>query len=109
MSILGVPSTTDIQVDTGIDTNVLNTTTTSLRMDDAQNAGIYVTANTGAHANHVVTLQVSPDNSNWQDTTHTVTGVGNVHDISCIAAWVRAKVTTIEGGASTSDITILIK
>lgn len=109
MPISGTPNTVDTQVDTGVDTNVLNTTTTPLRMDGAKNASLYVVANTGAHANHVLTLQVSHDNSNWYDTTHTVTGVNNEHDIYCIAGWVRAKVTTAEGGASTSDVSIIIK
>ena len=100
----------DSQTDTGLDANNLATVSTALKMEGATIAGLYIIANTGANTTHVITLQVSPDGgTTWINTSHTITGVGELHSITCIADQVRTKVTTAEGGASTVDIIIIIK
>lgn len=108
MPISGQAAKNDLQLNTEVNADT-SSTTTSIEMGDASLAALYVVANTGTHATHVTTLQVSPDGTNWFDTSHTITGVGNLHNISCAAYEIRAKVTTHEGATSTVDITVLIK
>ncbi|MBL4820131.1 MAG: hypothetical protein JKY98_03935 [Gammaproteobacteria bacterium] len=96
------------QVDTGLDSDA-SSVSTALVMEGAKLAAFFVVANTGTHATHVITMQVSPDGTNWFDTSHTITGVGNLHNIGCAAEQIRCKVTTLEGATSTVDITIIIK
>jgi hypothetical protein len=108
MPISGNSSNYDKQVDLNLDTNA-NSTTTPITTEGATLAGVYVVSNSGNHTNHIITLQVSPDGVNWFDTEHTITGAGNIHEELCISEELRCKVTTIEGSASTVDITIIIK
>lgn len=108
MPITGTTTTADIQLDEGVNANSASTTE-PLTMYDAKLLGFYVVAKSGAHTKHVAMLQISPDGVNWFDTTHTVTGVGNLHDVVCAAEEVRIKITTLEGATSTVDITIIIK
>lgn len=89
----------------GIDANA-TTTTASLDVKDDLNIAWSVVAATGDHANHIVTLQCSLDNSAWNDTGSTLTGVGVVDNVSITARYVRLKVTTNEGTASTINIII---
>lgn len=93
---------------TDIDANT-NYTTESLDITDGTYVGLYVSSKSGSSSTHVVTLQISPDGVKWFDTDHTIKGTGNVHDVICIAQYVRAKVTTREGSASTIDIDIISK
>lgn len=109
MPIYGNSTSSDKQIDTSQNANSTSTTTTALNMGDAKSLGFYVDAVSGSHATHVATLRVSADGTNWHETSHTVTGVGNKHDISCLAEWVDIKITTAEGGTSTVNITIIIK
>jgi len=105
--ITGTASTKDKQADVGVNANAASTTT-ALEMGDAKSLGFYIVANSGTSTTHVCKLQISPNGTDWQDTTHTVTGIGNLHDISCIADYVRIKVTTAQGAVSTVDITVVI-
>lgn len=106
--ISGSTTNADIQLDPAVNANA-SSTTTPLTMGDAKLLGFYVVANSGTHASHRAMLQISPDGVNWFDTTHVVTGVGNLHDIGCATEEVRIKISTLEGAASTVDITIIIK
>lgn len=90
---------------TGLDANA-TTTSTSLDVKDNENVAYSVVAATGTHATHVITLQCSLDDSAWQDTPSTITGVGVVDNVSVTTRYVRLKVTTNEGSASTVDIII---
>ncbi len=92
-------------IQAGLDANAA-TTSTSLDIQDDAKVAFSVVAATGTHATHVVTLQCSLDDSAWQDTSSTVTGVGVVDNISITTRYVRLKVTTNEGGTSTIDIII---
>ena len=108
MPITGNTTTADKQVDTGVNANT-NSTTTPLTMYEAKLIGFYVIANTGTNSNHIATLQISPDGTNWFDTDHTITGIGNLHEVVCATEEVRVKITTLEGSSSTVDIIIIIK
>lgn len=93
----------------GLDTDSTATKTAGVDVKTCSQLTFYVIKNTGAHVNHVVTLQFSPENVNasYQDSQYTITGSGCLHvsDIESVA-WVRLKVTTAEGGTSTSDLAI---
>ena len=108
MSIGGFPRRSNSYTDTGINANAL-TAGTIMPTHDATYVSMDVKADTGAHANHIVTLQMSFNGTDWFDTANTITGVGRKTNILCIAPYVQAKVTTVEGGASTIDVTITIR
>lgn len=91
--------------ETGVDANATSTTA-SLHVEDNKKVAFHVVAATGTHATHIITLQCSLDNSNWFDTASTITGLGVVNNVDIITHFVRLKVTTNEGGASTVDIII---
>lgn len=94
----------------GLDANAISTTV-SVVVGDNNLIAMYVAASAGSASNttHQVTLQISPDGTTWFDTTHQITGVGDIHDITCVAVNARLKVTIVEGAASTIDIFILTK
>ena len=92
-----------------IDANA-NTVTQSIDMSSAKDISFQVIANTGTHATHVVKLQVSMDDSNWFTTSLSVTGTGiTSSSFFNIARFARLKVTTVEGAASTVDLTMQAK
>lgn len=87
-----------------IDTNVDNDASDPLSTEDAKNWTFYIVNTSGGKSNHVVALQIRPDNSiNGYFTIAEVTG----QDVGYVAGYegseVRLKVTTPEGAASTSD------
>jgi len=94
----------------GLDANAISTTV-SVVVGDNNLIAMYVAASAGSTSNttHEVTLQISPNGTTWFDTTHQITGVGDIHDITCVAANARLKVTIVEGAASSIDIFILTK
>ena len=92
----------------GVDTNVNNTVTDSLYINGNRSIGVYVDDGSGAHTSHIVTIQVSANETDWHDTALTVTGLG-FKEGETTAQYIRAKVTTAEGGASTSDIHLTSK
>lgn len=89
----------------GVDVDA-TTTTASLDISDNANVAYSVVAATGTHATHVITLQCSLDDSNWNDTSSTITGVGVVDNVAVTTKFVRLKVTTNEGSAATVNIII---
>ncbi len=107
MPTYGSSSKEDKQVDTEVDANA-SSITTALITNDAKHIGLFVKNFSGAHTTHVVTCQIY-DGVNWWDTAHSVTGEGFLDNELCVCEQVRAKVTTLEGGASKVDITIIIK
>ena len=108
MSIGGFPRRSNSYTDTGIDSNAL-TAGTTMPTHDATYVTIDVKGISGAHSNHIVTLQISFNNTDWTDTANTITGEGSKTNVLCIAPYVRAKVTTVESAASTIDVTITIR
>ena len=103
-----MPRKSNSHTDAALDANAL-TAGTTMPTHDATYVSIDVKADTGAHANHIVTLQVSFNGTDWFDTSNTITGVGRKTNVLCIAPYVRAKVTTVESGSSTIDLTITIR
>ena len=108
MSIGGTRKTGNEYTDSALDANA-SSATTPLKTNGARYVSLFVLDDTGAHTTHVMTIQISGDGVNWEDTADTITGVGSKTNILCIAAFVRAKVTTLEGGASTVDVTVVLR
>lgn len=94
----------------GVDANAASATA-SLPMGEAVNVGFYILANSDSdsHVHHISTLQVSPDDSTWFDTAHTITGLGALSSLTVVSGFVRVKITTPEGVASVVDIFLFIK
>ncbi len=90
------------------DCNVADGITVSMDVNHAKLSGVSfcTIAKTGTHATHVVGMQYSPDDTNWYDSIDaSITGVG--YDVcDCSMRYVRCKLTTVEGSASTVDIII---
>ena len=110
MPIGGTKSDSKQEADLNVDANSTSSTTTPVVMGSARKVGLYVSASgDGLHTNHIITLQASGDGAKYFNTTHTITGVGALFDIDCICTHVRAKVTTVQGAASTVDISVVVK
>ena len=96
-------------IELNVDANA-NTVTPSLDMSNARDVIFQVIGNAGLHTTHVVKLQVSLDDVNWRTTVLSVTGEGISDGSSLnIAKFARLKVTTVEGAASTVDLTMQAK
>lgn len=90
-----------------VDANSESLVTDSILIGDLGLVGIFVSAISGSHANHIVTLQISPGGSKWFDTDHIVTGIDSNHQAICIGDKVRAKIVTAEGSPSVIEIDIV--
>ncbi len=84
------------------------TSTVALELDAVRNVFLSVEDVSGTHATHIVTLQMSADGTTWHNSTLTVTGLGFVEG-TINARFVRATVTTLEGGAGVVDLIINAK
>jgi hypothetical protein len=103
----GTAKTFTYQTTNGVDANFA-TEGSALELDVSQYVILDVTAASGAHAVHVVTLQLSSNAADWIDTAVAVTGTG-FSEGTVNAQFARFKVTTLEGAASTVNITIQAK
>lgn len=97
------------QTTTGIDANDTDSVTVGLDIKSNDFVSFQIIANTGGNTTHILTLQCSLNNSTWQNTSSTITGVGLLDNIQVSARFIRVKVTTAEGGASTVDVLINAK
>lgn len=109
MPVSGGVSTTETLLNSGLDADDTATITNEQSMGSGTLVGLYVKTATGVSSTYRITLQISPDGTNWFDTTHTITGQGQLHDITCLASSVRAKVSTAAGSATTIDVFILTR
>ncbi len=91
-----------------VDTDVVDGVTNSLDINGDSHVGVYVNSISGAHANHIVIIQCSVDKTNWFDSSITVTGLGSAEGTT-VCQHIRAKVTTAEGAASSSNVTLSAK
>lgn len=97
------------QVTLALDADDDSQVTDALDLELARNVFVSVEASTGAHTTHVLKLQVSADTVTWhQHASATVTGLGFMEG-TVNARFVRVKVTTEEGGASTVDVRVQAK
>jgi len=92
----------------GLNTNSTSSVTDSMYINGNQTLGVYVYADTGTHAAHIVTIQISMNDIDWIDTPYSVTGAG-YKEGTTVAQYMRAKVTTAEGSNSTCNVHIASK
>ena len=94
----------------GLDTNVVDSVTSSLDLTSHKLFTWAVVDDTGAHDNHEVILQISLDNVNFMD-WHSKLGGIDVHQTErrFPVGYVRWKVAKAEGAISTVDIIINAK
>lgn len=94
-----------------LDTNVVNSNIASLTLTTENWITLFVVAKTGAHLNHRVILEVSPDSgTTWQPLPPSIQGVGCLpHSEAVVVTDVRAKVDEAEGATSTVTIHILAR
>ncbi len=84
-------------------------TGTSLKAKGATIVSLIVKHVTGTHATHVTEIQVSRNGTDWVSTNHNITGVGVLDAVLCLGNQYRSKVKTVEGAASTCDVTLIIR
>lgn len=97
------PSTSRKISETGINANVGATVSPSIDMRGALNFAVQVIASTGTSATHVVEVQTSPNDSDWTNSGVTVAQIGINDNNTTAFRYIRLKVKTEEGGASTVD------
>lgn len=91
-----------------LNTNEVGAVTSELFIADNRAVGLYVRGTSGAHDNHVITLQYSVTGNKWFNSGGEVSGIGFV-ERETVARYVRGKVTTAEGAPSTCSIHIVSK
>ena len=80
-------------------------TTTFSTLDGSHTRDIFIVPVTGTHVTHQVQVQGSPDEgTTWFDMWTPITGKGMLMGQVCQCGLLRAKVTTVEGAASTCKI-----
>jgi len=95
--------------ETGKDANSTSTVSASVVISGTANAvSFIVSIGSGAHNNHIITLQTSVDDSVWVDTIYNVPTDLNTSQITVDLNdnFARLKVTTAEGASSLIDWTI---
>lgn len=95
------------QTTTFVDSNT-NVNTVSLDIQGTRDVSLHVIGVLGSHATHIITLQASADNASFVNTSTTITGTGIV-EAPMNAKYIRARVTTVEGGSSQVDIIFNVK
>ena len=99
------------QKPTSLNANSLNSVTPRLDIKEKTGLAWSVLEKTGSHSTHVLTIQRSTDNINWDNTSSKITA-GTPYQIKTATVnvrYVRVKVTTAEGSASTVEVVINAK
>jgi len=100
------------QITLAFNANSTSSVTVALDIKENLNIAWSVLEQTGSHSNHVLTLQRSTDNVNWDNTASTITA-GTTYTVKIGTAspvrYIRIKCTTAEGSASTVDLVINAK
>lgn len=92
-----------------VDTNSSGTVTSALDIGGLSNVAVASTPESGNHANYVVVLQYSLDNTNWWDSdVSLINGSGSTQG-NIYGRYIRAKVSVAEGSTSVSTIRVIAK
>lgn len=98
------------QITTGLNADDSDSVTAGLEIKENSVTTMQVIANTGTHATHIIVLQCSANNATWHNVdSGSVNGTGIADGLTVGARYIRAKVSTEEGGASTVDIYLQAK
>jgi len=92
---------------TAIDANAA-TTTATVDLGRYRYVSVDVEAASGTSATHIITVQTSLDGTKWWDTSNTIAQAAQA-DFTHDGRYIRLKVTTLEGGASTVDARLQAK
>ena len=90
----------------GLNTGVLNTVSTGQDISDISNLVVNVVQATGNIAGAVITIEKSVDNATWVSTGVTIAAAALSAEVVISTQWVRLKVTTASGAASTANCII---
>ncbi len=96
-------------IETGLDANSVGAVSASLEIKENTVTSMQVIANTGGNTTHQIDLQCSTNNVNWHNVGSGVIGVGIEDALTVGARYIRARVSTAEGGASTVDVYLQAK
>ena len=97
-------------IEIGLDANSVGAVSTSLEIKENDTTSMQVIANTGGNTTHIIDLQCSSDNANWHNVVSgSVVGTGIATGLIVGARYIRARVSTAEGGASTVDVYLQAK
>lgn len=82
--------------------------TEALDLQGNKNLAVDIAANTGGNTTHVCTVQLSFDKTTWQGFTvaKTIAQLGFLDDFTTNAKYIRVRVSTAEGGASSIFVRI---
>ena len=90
----------------GLNTGVLNTVSAGQDISDISNLVVNVVQATGNIAGAVITIEKSVDNATWVSTGVTIAAAALSAEVVISTQWVRLKVTTASGAASTANCII---
>ena len=93
---------------TTLDANDDTKVTVAFDLQGNKNLAVDIAADSGAHATHVCTVQLSFDKTTWLGFTvaKTIAQIGILDDFTTNAKYVRVRVSTAEGGASSIFVRI---
>jgi len=97
----------EVLSDKNVDANA-ESVTESIKVGKRFYVTMYVVGNTGSHTNHIVTIQTSNDNEDFTDTKYSVPGDNHINKVYLTGPYLRAKVTTTQGGSSTCAIYMIL-
>lgn len=92
-----------------LNTNSLLAATASVDITAQSEITWTVQDRSGAHTDHETTLQVSLDNTNWENTDSVIHGTNGIRSKKDLPGYVRFCTTIVEGAASTVNIIINAK
>ncbi len=95
-------------IEVGLDANSVGDVSTSLEIKENTIVTMQVIANTGGNTTHIIDLQCSANNSNWHNVA-SVNQIGITDGNTIGARYIRARVSTAEGAASTVDVYLQAK
>ncbi len=98
-------------IEIGLNANSAVAVSSSLEIKENTVVSMQVINSSGTHNNHIIDLQCSSNNSNWHNVDGgDVTSLG-ITDPSVIvgARYIRARVSNVEGEASTVDVYLQAK
>ncbi len=107
-SVVGISSPKNL-TQSNVDANA-SSDSNSFNIGLSKTVVVQILNNTGTHASHIIQLQCSLDGANWDDVSGaTVTGLGIITVSALGAKFIRVRVSTVEGAASTVDIKMQAK
>ena len=97
-------------IEIGLNSNSAVAVSSSLEIKENTEVTMQVINNSGTHDTHIIDLQCSTNNSNWHNVpSGSVNQSGITISVTVSARYIRARVSTVEGEASTVDVYLQAK